>query len=100
MTWVSHLEGVEIPNEMVAIVLLGLRNFFGIWFVFGVDTFLHAEFLFSHSIYIELVGWRSRDECFINVSGNGRTEGEHQHSLRVNYTRVPLVHQCNQCQFQ
>ena len=24
--------------------------------------------------YIELAGGRSRDECFINVSGNGRTE--------------------------
>ena len=51
----------------------------------------------KNTLYIELVGGRSRDECFINVSGNGRTEGEHQHSLGVNYTRVPvepMVHQC------
>ena len=35
-------------------------------------------------------GWRSKDECFINGIGSGRTEGEDQHSLRVNYTRLPL----------
>ena len=35
-------------------------------------------------------GWRSKYECFINGIGSGRTEGEDQHSPRVNYTRLPL----------
>ena len=75
-------------SKLNGVVGIGIgKIIFGLFLVL-IHFSMKSFYLALVHTYIELAGGRSRDECFINVSGNGRTEGEHQHSLGVNYTRV------------
>ena len=87
--YLSHWSNGRMIIDML---LLGLRTLiFHISSIFWCHYIFYSVVFFSFSHILSWCGWRSKDECFINVSGSGRTEGEHQHSLRVNCTKASTI---------